>query len=106
MAKKQKEKKQSLLSLETTDHVEFHYQLKQMGIYSDDWDNFKKDLAKQISIARAGTIPMLNRSQLGAKIGVNKVSICAYENGTRLPQMFNLWLVAEACGRKLKITLE
>ncbi len=38
----------------------------------------------------------LSQQELGLAIGVTKVSVCGYENGTRVPSLENLVKIAEA----------
>ena len=113
MAKKKKAdteevapKKKSLQSLETSNHPEFVRMMHQMGFNAADWDKFKVELANEIRSARNNSVPYLTPIKLAAKTGVPRVCIHMYENGDRKPQLFNLFMIAKACGKKLKITIE
>ena len=113
MAKKKKvdtgeetPKKKSLQSLEVDNHPEFVRVMHQMGFNAADWDKFKVDLANEIKRARNNSVPYLTPIKLAAKTGFLRPTIHHYENGSRRPQLFNLFIIAKACGKKLKITIE
>ncbi len=47
----------------------------------------------------------LTQQELGSKVGVTKVSICCYENGTRIPTLDTLIDIANALGVELSYLL-
>ena len=114
MAKKKKDiddamaevKKRSLQSLEETDYAAFVRELARKDIFVKDWEAFKKEFAAEMRKVRGETMPLLSIQKLAAKTGLSRVNLYGYEDGTRRPNLFNLWLYSQVCGKKLKITIE
>jgi|SRR6185312_4972423 len=100
------DKKERLTTLEKTDYQLFVQELKGMGIKASEWEKFKLTIAKEITNARASTVPALSVKELAHEIGVTGSAIRSYEAGVRLPIIFNLWMIGKATGKRLKISYE
>lgn len=99
-------KAKSLLSLEKSDHAAFVRELHLLGVKAEGWDLFKKVLANEVKRARTNSQPFLTPIKLAKKMGTNVVNIHTWETSKKQPMLFNLWLLAEQCGKRLKIVIE
>jgi len=92
--------------LEKRDRREFVRQLSQRGMSIGLYEGLFEDIRKAIVKARTDTLPMLSKKQLADKVGISRSSIDYLEKGERRPSIFNLFMIANATGKRLTITLE